>query len=183
MGAYMNALREEGSRDDLLREIEKLLNELGAAEAERDKYKQWFEMKSKSSARALANLSVANGELFRLRAPVEGEVGEVVERLNEESRYQSQTAYLVCSRAADIIQRLAGQLAERDAEISHMKLVAKNVDGLWAIDIDDKAAAEAQLREAVEVMRYVASLDTYDGDPGKFARRLNAFLTKLENRD
>lgn len=150
----------------------------------------------------------AEAELARLRKPVEGEVGEVLKRLSREvhgspdinGRPRMVPLNPDGAAAAELIQRLAGQVTERDAEISHMKLVAKNVDGLWAIDVEDKAAAEAWLLEAVEVLKPFAKAGAIklcgewkdherfcQTDVGFYLhfgdlRRATAFLAKLKDQ-
>jgi len=79
-------------------------------------------------------------ELTRLRAPVEGEVGEVVEAINDFCWGKDEAAIAV--RAADLLQRLAGQVKTvLDRETATTARYDAKLD-----------AAEARLREAGEVM-------------------------------
>jgi hypothetical protein len=166
----------------------------------------------------------------RLAAPVtEGEVGEMVTALNDLAEYVFQqppvdyeeTAAQAMKTAAELLQRLAGQVAEATARAETERQIAEAVelrvtqqehlleerrqrisdlirDGL--AEIGKREAAEARLREAVEVMRPFAVHGEYvdfhfpdDGDDvvaaglpdnpitlGHF-RRARAFLATLED--
>ena len=141
-------------------------------------------------------LGTAEAELARLRKPVtEGEVKGVVRSLSliacaPRCEHASECNCTVLDNAADLIQRLAGQVAEAQQD----RCVPT------CHEIADKAfaardAAETRLREAVEVMReaddhlYEINMSNYDHDE---VTRLNAgsvnaslalraFLTTLED--
>lgn len=138
----------------------------------------------------------AEAELARLRAPVtDGEVKGVVRSLSliacaPRCEHASECNCTVLDNAAELIQRLAGQVAEAQQD----RCVPT------CHEIADKAfaardAAETRLREAVEVMReaddhlYEINMSNYDHDE---VTRLNAgsvnaslalraFLTTLED--
>ena len=164
----------------LLDHIESCGNELDALMAERAEFKRRAE--------------AAEAELARLRKPV-GEVKGVVRSLSliacaPRCEHASECNCTVLDNAADLIQRLAGQVAEAQQD----RCVPT------CHEIADKAfaardAAETRLREAVEVMReaddhlYEINMSNYDHDE---VTRLNAgsvnaslalraFLTTLED--
>lgn len=147
-------------------------------------------------------LGTAEAELARLRKPVtEGEVKGVVRSLSliacaPRCEHASECNCTVLDNAADLIQRLAGQVAEA-RERTEREVSATRADA-WA-ERTARIAAEARLREAVEVMEPFAKAGAiklcgewkdheYIGgtDVGFYLnfgdiRRARDFLAKLEN--
>lgn len=124
----------------------------------------------------------------RLRAPVEGEVGEMVKRL-EDPRFDGP----LNKSAADLLQRLAGQVEELKREFN------ENAEQLEQGIADQHALyaeTEARLREAVEVILEfsdAAQVDVLMDGPrlagwnrsalNRAFQKLRAFLAKLEKTD
>ena len=105
-----------------------------------------------------ARLAIAEAELARLRAPVEGEVGEVVKRLGRGICYdkcpvRDKVSGCDCFIAADLIQRLDARVREGERvmrEIADNVLMELNPSNY---DHDDVCALNAASVEAILAIR------------------------------
>lgn len=147
-------------------------------------------------------LAAAEAELARLRAPVtDGEVGDCLAKLNNRKVNEPDFGMRLRHETADLLQRLAGQVAEAQSRFEREHSYGFVQNQLYAAEVTARDAAEDRLREAVEVMEpfakagaiklcgewkdheYIGGTDVgfylYFGD----IRRARDFLAKLEATD
>ena len=166
----------------LLDHIESSDREMDALLAERAEFKRRAEAAEtkldllQGECDAKRNIIASlEAELARLRKPV-GEVKGVVRSLSliacaPRCEHASECNCTVLDNAAELIQRLAGQVAEA-RERTEREVSATRADA-WA-ERTARIAAEARLREAVEVIQYAYD---YGWDRGK----AETFLATLED--
>ena len=154
----------------ILDDRERLMKERDEARAEADDFKRLW-------ARAQIDAKDAEAELARLRAPVEGKVGEVVSFLTlcaETYRRAGRSGEQ--HEAADLIQRLAGQVADLERDYRLIKECSDH-------NAKKGNAAEARLREAADrINQLIAALaSTAMGEQDGARRSALAFLSTLED--
>ena len=183
----------------LLDEIERLRNEnegirkanadISRAAANRRSKTAYLATAEQRAMNYLKRAEAAETELARLRAPA-GDVGEIAKRL--EAAYEkvkqwpekSPTGFMgllelrnIVPAAADLIQRLAGQVAEAE------RVALINAETLMKMN-REIVAGHDRLREAVEVMREIAAMDYTQAAINMCATRAvesaKAFLSTLE---
>ena len=121
-------------------------------------------------------LAAAEAELARLRAPVtDGEVGDCLAKLNNRKVNEPDFGMRLRHETADLIQRLAGQVAEANAEIERLRLLALEYAGdelrlrQSLVHIDPRARADrlaGLVKEATARVRDIENIALTSVGPG-----------------